>query len=35
MPWDRMFLKSLYETDASGAAHLSEIKHRMHRDLAH
>lgn len=32
--WDRAFLKSLYDTDVSGVAQLSEIKHRMKRDLA-
>lgn len=32
--WDRTFLKSLYETDASSVAHLSEIKSRMHRSIA-
>ena len=26
-------LKSLYETDASGVAQLSEIKNRMHRKI--
>lgn len=29
--WDRTFLKSLYDTDASSVAHLSEIKRRMYR----
>lgn len=33
-PWDRGFLKSLYDTDSSGVLHRSEIKERMKRDLA-
>jgi len=32
--WDQAFLKSLYDTDASKVAHLSQIKHRMNQVLA-
>jgi hypothetical protein len=32
--WDRAFLKSLYDTNASSVAHLSEIKRRMTGNLA-
>jgi hypothetical protein len=31
--WDQVFLKSLYDTDASSVAHLSEVKRKMHRAI--